>query len=182
MDNHAFDLFEQTLRDGLLKLCRGSLDCGSKLLDTPDISGKWADYAHDYIADAIENFNEYPEAAIAWAAFLGMGVANAWDKDWQSAKDLPYSSYYGSRGWDDMDEHILGDVLRLQPDYAKKLSDALDSCALATLGLLRHEGIETYTADGYHCLVRSFEVMYQIGASLELERLGYKLTPLPNII
>ena len=120
------------------------------------------------------NCNEYPEAAIAWAGFLGMAVAHNWDVDWEAHKDDPYKSYYGSRGWDDMDEHILWEVLALPEAIGKKLSDTLDSCALAALGLIRHEGIEAQTELGFYVLVRTYSVLYRIGAAIELQRLGYQ--------
>ena len=118
------------------------------------------------------NFNDYPEAALAWAGFLGMGVANAWDKNWEKYSSYPYTFYYGKRKWDDMDEHILYEFIGLTPEQGKKLSDLLDSCALACLGLIRHQGIEAQTADGFYCLARAYTVFFRIGAALELERLA----------
>ncbi|HIT47644.1 MAG TPA: hypothetical protein IAC35_07295 [Candidatus Cryptobacteroides merdipullorum] len=61
---------------------------------------------------------------------------------------------------------------------AKKISDTLLSCALATLGLIRHEGIETQTERGFFVLTRSYSVLYRIGAGIELQRLGYKAVPI----
>lgn len=173
-DTKQLDRFEQTLQDGLVKLCQGSGFLKEGLLETPDLEGKWDEYIKDYIADAVENFNEYPEAALAWAGFLGMGVANRWDVNWEEYGSKPYTYYYGSRKWDDMDEHILYDILKLDAEKGKKVSDMLDSCALACLGLIRHEGIESQTAEGFYCLARAYTVFYRIGASLELERLMYK--------
>ena len=126
------------------------------------------------MADAVLNFNEYPEAAIAWAAFLGMAVAHNWDTDWDAHKNDSYKSYYGSRGWDDMDEHILWELLCLPEQIGKKISDTLDSCALAALGLIRHEGIEAQTDLGFYVLVRTYAVMFRLGAAIELQRLGYQ--------
>ena len=127
------------------------------------------------MADAVLNFNEYPEAAIAWAAFLGMAVAHNWDTDWEAHKNDSYKSYYGSRGWDDMDEHILWELLCLPEQIGKKISDTLDSCALAALGLIRHEGIEAQTELGFYVLVRTYSVLFRIGAAIELQRLGYTI-------
>ena len=75
-----------------------------------------------------------------------------------------------------MDEHILRGVLGLNLDSpeTKKISDTLQSCALATLGLIRHEGIEPQTATGFYALTRSYSVFYRIGEGIELRRLGYK--------
>ena len=146
-DTELYDRYERTLEDGLVKICRGAGLVGDMLLRSDDIDARWDDYIKDYVADAVENFNIYPEAAISWAGFLGIAVAHWWDADWQGHKDDPYRSFYGTRGWDDMDEHVLRDLLGLKLDSpeAKKISDTLLSCALATLGLIRHEGIETQT-------------------------------------
>ena len=84
-------------------------------------------------------------------------MAWGWEADWKHNREVPYRSWYGARGWDDMDEHILRDVLGLPLDgpEAKKISDTLLSCALAVLGLLQHEGVETQTARGFYLLARS---------------------------
>lgn len=175
-DTRDLDRFEQMLEEGLVKICSGAGLLPADLVRNPDIDACWDAYIKDYIADAVHNFNEYPEAALAWAGFLGLGVARGWDADWQRCKDAPYQSWYGDRGWDDMDEHILRDVLGLPLDgkEAKKISDTLQSCALAVLGLLRHEGAETQTARGFYLLARAYTVLYRIGAAIELHRLGYK--------
>ncbi len=115
-DTELYDRYERTLEDGLVKICRGAGLVGDMLLRSDDIDARWDDYIKDYVADAVENFNQYPEAAISWAGFLGIGVAHWWDADWQGHKDDPYRSFYGSRGWDDMDEHVLRDLLGLRLD------------------------------------------------------------------
>lgn len=179
-DTELYDRYERTLEDGLVKICRGAGLVGDMLLRSDDIDARWDYYIKDYVADAVENFNIYPEAAISWAGFLGIAVAHWWDADWQGHKDDPYRSFYGTRGWDDMDEHVLRDLLGLKLDSpeAKKISDTLLSCALATLGLIRHEGIETQTEQGFFVLTRSYSVLYRIGAGIELQRLGYKAVPI----
>ena len=172
------DRFEQLLEDGMVRICSGAGMLPAELVRNPDLDAMWDVYIQDYIADAVVNFNDYPEAALAWAGFLGLGVAHGWDADWQRCKDAPYRSWYGTRGWDDMDEHILYDVLGLSPGgkEAKKISDTLQSCALAVLGLLQHEGVETQTARGFYLLARAYTVLYRTGAAMELHRLGYKKT------
>ena len=175
------DRYEKTLQEGLLKVCSGEGVLEGVLLGSPDIDAKWEEYLQGYVGDAVANFNRFPEAALGWAAFLGMGVANAWDKDWTSHSGDPYEAYYGPRGWDDMDDHILGDVLHLTPEWQEKLSNVVDNCALATLGLISHEGIETQTALGFYVLVRSYGVLFRIGAAIELHRLGYKKVALPKL-
>lgn len=168
------DRFETILSDGLVKLCNGAGVFQGGIMSSPDFDTLWDEsYLKDYTADAVENFNAFPEAAIAWAAYLGMAVAHNWDADWNAHRNDAYSSYYGSRGWDDMDERTVHELLHLKADWAAKIADTLDSCALATLGLIRHEGIEAQTADGFYVLVRAYTVMFRIGVTIELQRLGY---------
>ena len=177
MENSEWlDRFEKVLEDGLLKVCSGEGLVDAELLRSPDVDAKWEDYIKDYVADAVENINEFPEAAIAWAAFLGMGVAYNWDLNWRLHHKDAYSDYYGSRGWDDMDEHILRDLLGLplDGDEARKISSVLQSCAVATLGLFRHEQVATDTSLGFYALSRAYTVMYRIGAGIELKRLKYR--------
>lgn len=176
-DSEFLDSFENTLRGGLLKICRSyDLLPEDRLRNSQDLDEKWeTKLLKDYLEDAVENFNDYPEAALAWAAYVGMAAANGWDKDWETHKEDSYKSYYGARRFDDMDEHIVADILHLKEDYAGKVKECLYSCAEATLGLIRHQGIEAQTADGFYVLVRAYTVFFQIGVALELKRLGYSM-------
>lgn len=173
-DIQFLDSFEKTLQDGLLRLCKGYGHLEGGLLESPDLEQVWDSFIKDYIADAVENFNSWPDASLAWAAYLGMGVANNWDRNWERHCSDPYTSYYGSKGWDDMDEHIVFDQLGLDKSQADALSQLLLSCSQACLALIRHENIEPQTSTGFYCLARAYSVFFRIGASLELERLAYR--------
>lgn len=175
MDISILDKFESTLEQGLVKICTGAELLKGQILFSDDLTDKWEAMAKEYVADAIENFNQYPEVAIAWAAFLGMGAAHLWDADFDSFRRHNYKDYYGERGFDDMDEHILYKIIGLGKEKAGKISETLDSCAIACLELIRHEGIEAMTADGFYILIRCYQSMFRIGASIELNRLGYYL-------
>jgi hypothetical protein len=41
--------------------------------------------------------------------------------------------------------------------------------------MIRHEGIEPQSPRAYHVFARTVQVLYRIGASIELFLLGYKL-------
>jgi len=169
------DSFEKRLEAGLVKICGSTGVLSGELLSSPDIDGKWDDYIKDYVADAVGNFVQYPDAALSWAAYLGMGVASHWDRDWDLFRNDPYCSYYGPRGWDDMDEHVSGTILKLSEEEDKHISDTLKSCSMAVTAFIRHEGIEAQTALGFYALTRAYGVMFRIGEAIELRRLGYKL-------
>lgn len=170
-DSVYLDQFEQIMENGLLKVC--GMDT---LLASDDITGRWEEFIRDYVADGVDNFNQWPEVALAWAAYLGMAVAHQWDEDWQTYSRTTYSSYYGPQGYDDMDENIIRNILGLDIDgeAACRLKSTLQNCASAILGLYRHQNIEIRSEEGFYILVRSFGVMYRIGAALELSRLGYR--------
>ena len=191
MAKEYLDGFQRTLENGLVKICSGAGVISDRITRSDDegalsvfisldIEGRWEAFLKDYVADAVQNFNQWPDAALAWPAFLGMAVANGWDKDWKNHANDSYTSFYGSRGWDDMDEHILYEVLHLGQEYGAKLSDVLLSCSQAVTGLLRHDGIEAQTETGFYCLVRAYGVMFRIGAAIELERLGYGKGVIPS--
>jgi hypothetical protein len=175
-----YDAFEVKLRQELIKLCTEFEMMNGKLLHSDDIDAKWDEFGRDYMIDAVHEFNSYPEVALAWAGFLGMGVARHWDEDWRKHASDTYASYYGRRGFDDMDDHILLNVLgyALDSDQAKAVSSMLSRCAALVLTLIRHEGFESQSVEAYYVLIRCVKVMYQIGASVELYRLGYSFQPL----
>ena len=78
VDNTYLNNFEETLTAGLKKICASAGLIDGELFWTPDFDTKWEEYIKEYVADAVSNFNEFPEAAIAWSAYLGLGVAHVW--------------------------------------------------------------------------------------------------------
>lgn len=174
--NEQLDLFQGRLEDDLLKLCTslGVLDGG--WLMTPDLEEKWKEVAPEYMADAVKEINSYPEVALAWAGYLGMGYAALWDKNWRKHSRDGYSKMLGSRGFDDMDEHIVRDILGhpLDSFEAMKLSGVLQSCAQSAIGLIRKESVEAQTSTAFYILARCVQVMFCVGVSVQLHKLGYK--------
>ena len=174
------DVFQDTLEQGLIKICRScNVISDDSLLDgklflSPDIEERWASMMKEYVADAVENFNDYPDAAIGFASFLGMAVAFQWDTDWESHCSDPYQDYYGSRGFDDMDDHILLEVLGLEAPDASYIGTLMLSCTSAVQALIRRENIEIQTELGFYVLARAYTTMFRVGAAVELAKLGYK--------
>ena len=104
-DIEYLDNFEARLTEDMLRLCTslGMLD--GTLLESEDITSKWKELAPEYMADAVPNIKEFPEAAVGWAGYIGLAVAKWWDEDWGKHHNAKYSSLLGPRGFDDMDEH-----------------------------------------------------------------------------
>ena len=168
--------YEKRLQNELLKLCTNYKMLDGVLLSSEDVEGRWEAIALDYMADAVTQINQYPTVAVAWAGYLGMAVANFWDKDWELHCGDEYKSFYGADGFDDMDEHIIRDIIGfpLESSYAKEIEEMMRRCAYSALTLIRHENIEPQSPIADYTFARTVKVMYRIGAAIELKRLGYK--------
>ena len=177
--------FESRIMDELLRLCKqyGVLD--GTLLATDDIDARWHDIAPEYVADAVPNIADYPTVAIAWAGYVGMAVAHQWDGDWASHCKDAYNSYYGAQGFDDMDEHIVRDIIgfHLESREAKGFEEMMRRLGETAVTLIRRERIEPQSPTAFHVYARVVKVMFRIGAAIELKRLGYKFEQvnIPNM-
>ena len=171
-----FDTYEENLQREVLKMCTslGMLD--GELLSSEDIDQKWKEWAPEYIAVALPEVNSYPDFAIACAGYAGMAAANWWDKDWGKHHGAEFGTLLGPRGFDDMDEHIVQNILGLTLDSieAKQIMNILLCCAQKAATFIQHEQIEHQTVKAFHIFARTVKVMYRTGAALELKRLGYK--------
>lgn len=181
--NHIeyLDKFEDNLQAELLKLCTSHGALSGVLLASEDIDDKWHEFAPEYMADSVREINSYPMVAMAWAAYVGMAVAEWWDKDWEKGSTTPYETLHGASGFDDMDEHILADILGIElgSEEARFIEDTLRSCATLAISLIRREEIEAQSTKAFYIFSRTARAMYRIGASLRLHTLGYKFEKLP---
>lgn len=170
------DDFEEKLLIKLLELCTSRKMLGGELLASEDIDLKWKEIAPEYMADSVRELNDYPSVAIAWAAYVGMAIAELWDRDWSAGQALPYSQLHGKQGFDDMDENILTTVLGIELGSAEatEIEDTLRSCATLAISLIRREEIEAQTTSAFYVFSRTARVMFRIGASIRLHQLGYK--------
>jgi hypothetical protein len=171
-----FDAYEENLLNELIRTCSslGMLD--GQLLNSEDIDQKWKEWAPEYIAEALPEVNTYPEFAIACAGYAGMAVAQWWDADWGRHHGSKYESLHGPRGFDDMDEFIVQNILGLALDSteAKQIMNILLCCAQKAVTFIQHEHIEAQTVKAFHIFARTVRVLYKTGASIQLRRLGYK--------
>lgn len=175
-DIKYYEAYEENLQREILKMCTnlGMLD--GELLSSEDIDQKWKEWAPEYIAEALPEVNSYPEFAIGCAGYAGMAVAQWWDTDWGRHHGSKYESLHGPRGFDDMDEHILQNILGLKLDSseAKQLVNIMLCCAQKAVDFIRHEQIESQTVKAFHIFARTVKVLYKTGAAIQLRRLGYK--------
>ena len=171
-----YETYEENLLREMLRMCTslGMLD--GDLLRSDDIDQKWKEWAPEYIAEALPEVNQYPEFAIACAGYAGMAAAQWWDEDWGRHHGAKYETLHGPRGFDDMDEFIVRNILDLALDStdAKQIMNILLCCAQKATTFIQHEHIEAQTVKAFHIFARTVQVMYRIGAALQLKRLGYK--------
>ena len=163
-DIEYLNRFENKLQEALLRLCTSYHMLDGTLLASDDIDLHWKKLAPEYMADAVPQVREYPTVSVAWAAYLGM------------VEKAEYQAYYGEQGFDDMDEHIVRDILGLPLDgeEARNIEAMVRRCAQAAIDHIRHEGIEPQSEMAFHVFARATKAMYRIGAAMELKRLGYK--------
>ncbi len=180
MNIEMYDRYEAELFTQLFKCCRSRGWLPEKFPESEDINGKWNDISAEFIQDAVREFNSYPLATLAWSAYIGAAVAKWWDKDWDVNSLRGYSSLLGERGFDDMDEHILQDILfyKLGSADAEHLHSVFNTCASEADALLRRSGAEAGTADAFYVFVRTLRVMYRIGAAIQLTVMGYSFQKL----
>ena len=176
MDIGFLNRFEEKMQNELLRLCTSRGMLSGTLLATDDVDDRWNVLAPEYVADAVGQIADYPTVSVAWAGYLGLAVAHGWDSNWEACVRTEYRQYYGTQGFDDMDEHIVQYVLglSLESKEAKELENMIRSCAQMAVTLIRREQIEPQSPMAFHVFARAIKVMYRIGAALELKRLGYK--------
>lgn len=177
-ENEYLEGYEKRLQESLVRLCTAYDMMSGVLLENDDIDFKFSEtLAKPYLTDAVREYGAYPEAAVAWAGYLGMAIAKLWDADWQACQQVAYADLLGRRGFDDMDERILTQVLgyELDSEPALRVADILSKCAIAALTMIRHEHIEPASPRAYYVFARTVQVLYRTGASIELFLLGYRL-------
>src|SRR5574344_408946 len=164
---------DMTIIDTLLSICSQKRLLDSQLLSTPDFSEKWKSLAPDFMSDAVSQINQYPQYVIACAAYIGMAAASFWDADFEKFKALKYKDLLGSRGFDNMDDKISDNILKLLKEISHALSQSLISCTEAAINWIRHQDAEPGSEQAFYVVVQTLEAMYQIGVSIELRILGY---------
>lgn len=170
--------YEEKLTEIVVNQCtsKGFLD--GQLLRVEELEEKWREMAPEYIADAIPQVNDYPAVSIAWAAYLGMGIAAMWDGDWaefQEKKDL-YVLLRNRRGFDQFDEFVVEELLGLSPDSeeVESIQELLRGCAHSAMTMIRNEEIEPQSSDAFYIFAHTVKVFFVLGVALELKLLGYK--------
>lgn len=171
--------FETNLTDALLRECKEAGYSNGQLLIAEEMEEKWAEIAPEYMVDAVPNIADYPTVAIAWAGYIGMGMAAIWDsEEWSEFATRADAYFYmrGEKGFDYMDEYIIERFLGIAIESKEhgNLEALMRSCANRTLTMIRAEKIEPQSVEAFHIFAAATKVLFKIGVSVELKRLGYK--------
>lgn len=179
-DSLYYNMYQDSLERDLLKICTGRGMLEGMLLQSQDLDDKWNAIAPEYIADGVKEIAAYPTVSVAWAAYIGMAVACWWNRDWDKLKGQPYSVLLGSDGFDNMDDHIMQDILGLMPGgiETQGINETIRVCADSAVAHIRQEHIEPQSPRAFYVYARTVHVMFRIGAALELYRLGYEMRKL----
>ena len=165
-DLHRF-LMERDMVDEHLPVC-------------PDVEGKWPAIAEAYLPDGVREFASYPVASLGWMMFIAMAVAKFWDLDWakyDQVEDL-YLMLRDKRGYDNLDECILDEVLDLHGDAAEQMQELVGDCAERVKRALFAQDIEPGTAEAFKAYVACLQTMYHMGMAVQLKAMGYHMTRL----
>lgn len=167
------------LKTILLQYLRQGNVVGERFPICPDVEEKWDAILHAYLPDGVREFNEYPMVSLGWTMFLGMALAKFWDEDWEIYGALNTLSLYegirDKRGYDEMDEYILEDILKLDEDECKKMTDIVAECASITNTVLRKEEVEPGTKEALEAYMESLHQMYLMGMAVQFNAMGYKM-------
>ncbi len=174
--------FEKKLIDDLHKylVAEGKVD--EKMPECPDLEELWKPVAKAYLPDGVREFQEYPVTSLGWIMFVGMALAKFWDEDWEKYSKESGESLYkqlrDAKGYDSMDDHILESILGLQGEDSEKTAKIVGECASRTLSALNHSGIEPGTKEASQAFIASLHALYTMGIAMELNALGYHMTPM----
>lgn len=176
--HHFYTVFTENITKLLLEKATQEGLLGGQYLITDDLEHKWKQIAPEYMADAVPEVSNYPTVAIAWAAYLGMGVAVYWDTNWDlhGPSDMTYVSLREPRGFDAMDEFIMDKLMDMpagSPDFVK-IESFLRMAASTTIAFIQKEEIPPQSVEAYQIFADAIQVFFKLGASIALHHLGYK--------
>lgn len=169
--------FEENLLKDLYNYLKLHGEVDDMMPDAPDIEEKWVPVVNAYIADGVREFKEYPLTSLGWVMYVGMAVAQKWDNDWEnfSVLDDPYAVLRDVRGYDELDEYIAEEILKLEPAKCDELSKLVGNMAARTYNYMMRQGLEPGTAQAVQAYISCLHQLYLMGACVQLHRLGYHM-------
>ena len=174
--------FEEKVRKDLIEFLQKKEALDSHVPECPDVEEKWGEIARRYIPDGAREFQNYPVVSLGWMMLIGMTMSFYWDTDWEKYKDKKniYEEVRDKRGYDDMDDAVVLDILGYRDEAAEKITELVAECASRVFSLLNHEHVEPGTEAALGCYIAALHQLYLAGMAMELNALGYHMTPLQN--
>jgi len=172
--------FEEYIKNDLHQFLIGVKKVDEKLPECPDLEEIYPDIEEAYLPYGVKEFNGYPLVSLGWMMFIGMAMAKFWDEDWvkyseEGGKSL-LNRLVDARGYDNLDDYILEDVLALDKEESERVSSIVGECAARILSAIQHSGIEPGTESAVKAYLASIHLLYSMGVAMELNALGYHMT------
>ncbi|MCH5218924.1 MAG: hypothetical protein J1F20_00020 [Muribaculaceae bacterium] len=170
--------FEEKVHADLFKFLKDNNRIDAHVPVCPDVEEAWPEIAREYLADAAREFNQYPVVTLGWIMFVGMAMAQYWDEDWVGYANEKrfYENIREKRGFDNIDDTVLQDILHFEGEAAEKESAVVSECASRVYSMLMREHIEPGTDTALGCLIAALHQMYLAGMATQLKTLGYRMT------
>ena len=179
-DKAMVEEFEQKVRTDLIGYLQKKEALDPHVPECPDVEEKWGEIARAYLPDGAREFKDYPVVSLGWMMLIGMAMAYYWDTDWakHSARKDYYEALRDLKGYDNMDEAVVEGLLGYAGEAAEKVTELVAQCASRVYSLLSHEQVEPGTQAALGCYIAALHQLYLAGMAMELNALGYHMTPL----
>lgn len=174
--------FEQKVRKDLLSFLQKKEALDEHVPECPDVEEKWSIIARAYMPDGAREFKDYPVVSLGWMMFIGMAMSYYWDTDWEKYSSLQnyYEELRDKKGYDNLDETVVEGLLGYAGEAAEKITELVAECASRVYGLLSHEQVEPGTEAALGCYIAALHQLYLAGMAMELNALGYHMTPMSD--
>lgn len=171
--------FEERVKSDLIGFLQKKGTIDAHVPECPDVEEKWAEIVQAYIPDGVKEFQEYPVTSLGWMMFIGMAMAYYWDTDWEANANRTdyYEALKAINGYDNLDESVVRSVLGYEGEKADQIIEQVAECASRVYSILSHSFIEPGTELAFGCYVASLHQLYLAGMAVELNALGYHMTP-----
>ncbi|MDE7380820.1 MAG: hypothetical protein K2N03_01660 [Muribaculaceae bacterium] len=179
MDPKTVKEFQQKVHDDLYKFLLDKKAIDAHLPECPDVEEKWDVISRAYLPDGIREFQEFPVTSLGWMMLIGMAMAYYWDTDWEgnSAREDFYEALRDLKGYDNLDEAVVTDILGYDGEKGEKVTEDVAECASRVYTMLTHNHIEPGSPEAFGCYVAALHELYLMGMAVELNALGYHMTP-----
>lgn len=172
--------FENKVREDLFGYLQREGQIDEHIPECIDVEECWPEIGRAYLPDGVREYGKYPTVSLGWMMFIGIAMAYYWDADWEkySRERNFYETLRDMRGYDELDDAVVYDVLKYEGEAANMESAVVADCASRVYNLLRHAPVEPGTDAAFGCYVAALHQLYLAGTAMELKTLGYKMTKL----